>query len=76
LAFFLFAILLRFSHRITFFQGIVFSIAFGGFIELIQAFIPYRSCELLDLGADGIGAILGSSLFSIFVKSKKRLKIR
>jgi VanZ family protein len=74
LAFFLFAILLRFSYGVTFFQGIVLSIAFGGFIELIQAFIPYRSCEFLDLGADGLGAILGSILLSILLEVKNNLE--
>ncbi|HDD43241.1 MAG TPA: VanZ family protein, partial [Candidatus Desulfofervidus auxilii] len=50
-------------------QGIIITIAFGGFIELIQAFIPYRSCDILDLTADGIGGILGS-FFMLQIKSK------
>ena len=33
--------------------------AYGALIEWVQAFIPGRSAEWLDLGADGIGALLG-----------------
>jgi len=69
LAFFLFVILLRYSWKINFLQVIIINIAFGGFIELIQAFIPYRSCNILDLTADGIGGILGS-FFMLQMKSK------
>ncbi len=33
-------------------------LGFGLLIECIQYFIPYRTCSLLDLGADGIGIAL------------------
>jgi len=33
-------------------------LGFGLLIECVQYFIPYRSCSLLDLGADGIGIAL------------------
>jgi VanZ family protein len=39
--------------------GIMF--AYGGMIEVVQAFIPYRSCSLLDIVADGIGISLALS---------------
>ncbi|GAB6077202.1 VanZ family protein [Desulfurobacterium crinifex] len=71
LAFFLFVILLRSSYKVTSLQGIILSITFGAVIEIIQLFIPYRSGEVLDLVADGIGAILGSTLFSILIRIKK-----
>lgn len=32
---------------------------YGGAIELIQFFVPGRSCEWADLGADSIGITLG-----------------
>ncbi|MBB4842186.1 VanZ family protein [Paucibacter oligotrophus] len=34
-------------------------LAYGGAIELIQFFVPGRSCEWADLGADSIGIALG-----------------
>ena len=37
-------------------------LGFGLLIECIQYFIPYRTCSILDLGADGIGiALYGAS---------------
>ncbi len=70
LAFFLFVILLRYSWKINFLVSIIITVAFGGFIELIQAFIPYRSCDILDLAADGVGGVLGSFLM-LHIKGKK-----
>lgn len=32
---------------------------YGGSIELVQLFLPWRSAEWLDLGADALGAALG-----------------
>jgi len=29
---------------------------YGGGLELVQSFLPYRSCELADFIADGVGA--------------------
>jgi VanZ family protein len=34
-------------------------LAFGGFIEIVQSFIPGRSAEWLDLGADSAGIAAG-----------------
>ncbi|RQO63083.1 VanZ family protein [Paucibacter sp. KBW04] len=34
-------------------------LAYGGAIELIQFFVPGRSCEWADLGADSLGMALG-----------------
>jgi VanZ family protein len=34
-------------------------LAFGGFIEIVQSFIPGRSAEWLDLGADSVGIAIG-----------------
>ncbi len=60
LAFFIFVILLRLSWKIKFWQSIAIALFFGGLIEVVQAFIPYRSCDILDFTADAIGAFLGS----------------
>ena|SRR5689334_1614531 len=44
-------------HRLALWAAL--ATAFGGGIEIAQAFIPYRSCELLDFVADAAGAALG-----------------
>jgi hypothetical protein len=36
-------------------------LAYAGLIEVVQAFIPYRSCSWLDMMADGIGICLALS---------------
>lgn len=38
--------------------AVVFGVALGGLIELIQPYVM-RSCEVLDFVADSIGAVLG-----------------
>jgi VanZ family protein len=38
-------------------------VAYGGFIELLQAMTPYRQAEAADLLADAIGAGLGMGLY-------------
>ena len=35
---------------------------FGGAIEIVQAFVPGRSCELEDLLADALGTVLGTCI--------------
>ena len=41
------------------FGGFLVSVAAGGALELWQALLAYRSCELLDWVADTLGAVLG-----------------
>ena len=41
------------------------SIAFGGLIEILQSFTPYRFAEWGDLLADTIGVIVGRGLDSL-----------
>ena len=38
--------------------GFTASVLCGGLLELWQALLSYRSCELLDLVADALGALL------------------
>lgn len=38
------------------------AIALGALIEVLQAFVPWRSAEFLDLVADALGATLGFTL--------------
>jgi VanZ family protein len=35
-------------------------LALGGLIEIAQYFVPGRSCEWLDLGADAVGIVCGA----------------
>lgn len=43
---------------------------FGLAIELIQAYLPYRSFSMLDLGADMLGLGIYFILFGRFLKDK------
>ena len=36
----------------------VVATAAGGLLEVVQAFLPHRTAELLDFVADGVGALL------------------
>ena len=55
-AFFVLSFVFELSHpHLKPLFKVLLLIAFGTFIELLQAFIPWRSAELLDVVADGIG---------------------
>lgn len=41
----------------------------GAILEAWQAFLPYRTAEVLDLVADGIGAVLAALLYLRFRQS-------
>ncbi len=43
-------------------------LAYGGFIELVQSFIPGRDGEWLDLLADGVGIALGLLLAILLLR--------
>ena len=59
LAFFLLALLVDLAFPLwTFRTKALVLIAYGLSIESTQAWLPYRSCSLLDLGADAGGLIL------------------
>lgn len=40
-------------------------LGYGLFIELIQGLLPYRSMELADLAADGLGIAIGALLLPL-----------
>ena len=42
-----------------------FSILIGGALELWQGWLGYRSCELLDWVADGLGAGIGVGIYAV-----------
>ncbi len=68
LAFLVFAILegvaFQSRFRMIFFSAFVF----GAFIEFVQSFLPYRSAELADLGADLLGTVVGIIILRLAVK--------
>ena len=47
-------------------------LAYGGFIEIVQSFIPGRDGEWADLLADGVGIALGVALFALILRPLHR----
>jgi len=43
-------------------------LAYGGFVEIVQTFIPGRDGEWADLLADGVGIALGVALFALVLR--------
>ena len=60
LAFYVLSLLVDFSFpKYGFVLPKVFALlGYGLLIEIVQYFIPYRTCSLLDLSADGVGIAL------------------
>ena len=59
IAFFMLALLVDRSFPAwTFRTKVVVLLAYGLSIEIAQAYLPYRSCSLFDLGADAGGLVL------------------
>ena len=59
IAFFLLALLVDLSFPAWSFRTkVLVLIAYGLSIEVVQAYLPYRSCSLFDLGADAGGLAL------------------
>ena len=44
--------------------GFWVSVAVGGALELWQALLSYRSCDLLDWVADSVGALVGVGIYA------------
>lgn len=59
LAFYVLALLCDFSFPASGFsyRKALVVLGYGLLIEFIQYFLPYRSCSLFDLGADGVGIV-------------------
>ena len=59
LAFFVLALLIDLSFPAwTFRTKALVLISYGLSIEIVQSYLPYRSCSLFDLGADAVGLAL------------------
>ncbi len=54
------------GHNAGLFLGLLL---YGGLIELLQSFTPYRFAELADLIADALGLMAGLMLDGLFSKS-------
>ncbi len=59
LAFSVYAFLFFLAYSKNFIKIFLAVLLFGSFIEFVQYFLPYRSCDLLDIIADCIGGITG-----------------
>jgi VanZ family protein len=55
----------------TIVMALISSILLGTLIEGVQHFIPYRSASFMDMVANGIGALIGVSLYILLAKPKK-----
>jgi len=66
-----FLLLIKLAYPISnFFWILAIGIIFAGFCEGIQYLLPYRSFNVNDLIANGVGIILGVSLLIPAVKEK------
>jgi VanZ family protein len=50
-------------------------LAFGGLIEIVQLYVPGRSCEWNDLAADAIGVVIGAALALYLLRLRRRAAV-
>ena len=67
-AFVILGLLLRLGFRVSYWQSLLWLIAYGALIELSQYFTPDRSAELADIGADMVGSFIGLKLYRYLCK--------
>jgi VanZ family protein len=48
------------------------AVSVGAMLEICQYFLPYRTAEWADLGADSVGALLGATLVAFALRSVAR----
>jgi VanZ family protein len=48
------------------------AVGLGVAIELVQALLPYRDCQLSDALVNAAGAALGAAIFSVVARAKAR----
>ena len=58
-AFAVLAMLLQRGYRPNVWRSVVALLGIGIFIEIVQAFLPYRDASVYDLMADGLGMAVG-----------------
>ena len=67
-AFVVLTLLLRLGYRLSYFVSFALMVAYGGFIEISQYFLPTRSSELADIAADTIGIFAGLKIYKLLRK--------
>lgn len=71
LGFFIMAVMAQLAHPKAKFIILALGLAcFGFIIELIQAYLPYRSFSMWDWGADVLGVAIYFIFFARFLKDK------
>ncbi len=58
------------SRSIAIWGAVLFTTLYGISDELHQFFIPSRTADVMDVLADGVGAVLGSLAYACFIKNK------
>lgn len=56
------------DKRRVYLFAVVVSLMYAVSDEVHQAFVPGRSASMLDVGIDGLGALLGVLIFQVFVQ--------
>ena len=64
----------RYDGVQLFWRVLAISLSFGIVIEVVQAFIPGRRCEICDIAADLSGALVGVVLASVYMLCSRRNK--
>lgn len=55
--------------------GVLLALAFGVSDEIHQSFVPDRASEVLDVVADGLGALVGASVVAFLSRRARRRPI-
>ena len=50
----------------------VLAVSLGALIELVQALLPYRDCQLQDALINAVGAAFGLAVFSVAARARAR----
>jgi len=69
IAFFVLYVLLSLAYKnLSIKTKILLLLAYGFFIEIVQAFIPMRYFSLMDVVADSVGIALGVMAYGLYKK--------
>jgi len=56
--------------------ALTLAVSLGAMIELVQAFLPYRDCQAIDVLVNAAGAACGVAVFSVVSKVVGRRRSR
>ncbi|SMP13875.1 VanZ like family protein [Desulfurobacterium pacificum] len=71
LAFSVYSSLFFVGYSKDFIKTFLAILLFGGFIEFVQFFLPYRSCDLFDIVADCTGGVAGYMATKFFLSRRQ-----